>query len=951
MRILLAIFFTTFSFLSIAQPNWKDSIRIKEPVLDVYKPNDFVYFKTKKGWGIYEPMQKWVAVQPAFDFILAISDERFAVVKKGKLMLVDKLLKQVDKTIYKRVGTGIERADAFTIQNNESIYPWEKEKDRYAQLDNRTESTLALFKNYVLVNAFEKAPDPYPIRSSTGVDSIAQDGNYVMSYSLPVMHSGVYDLKTKQWVIEPRYAKIGIVGNNIVVKEISLVKNALVEKVHVYNASLEKTGTYAMDWQGIEKKGQKAILAEYTNHETEEFLWYENLTPYVKFDNGKTQGIFDPVKFNFPLDSGKYEFVYVPATYPYTAFTVKNKKVGSKSGEAEPPSHYANDYTKLRKVSHSNRYSENTFWIMECNDNDKENIDLTDTTVITDDSFSYLKLPVKNASVEVVNRFVIVHDYEPREPDSEVTVIDPEGNEVPAIMPGDPGICKSGVFDLNTRKWIVPRRFTKINKVPAGFSCMRFYNDSLSFSMYSNEGKELFKNITKSELLASNAFIAQFTGVAYGGANKHYIVENAHSGMPLVINEKQKSGVFDLLRMNWVIQPVYDLVDYSRDDYFYLLVTNKKIGISSPIGQKIAEPAYTNIFYSALSNGYLLGDSIFVDGETFIATPVELKTINPEYTCENTTCSSLEARILGEKLFVNERANEYVYEPESDGFYRRTFYTHNTALSGYEEKKYPYAARVLPWNDLYLVDDTLGNYQLRNAKDEVVFNTITGIYLQKELAFSNVYGEWFFDELGDLVKYTAADYEMGVSMNSPAGSCKRFFANGKELKAPDDFYLLAANKQGTGLGFSIKAVEGKFKRTYHYINLNTGEKSACEFEFCNYGGIDIIPIKGGFVIMENCYGTQRTNVLLVDEDLKTVKSSFKEINSAEAISSVYPIKRYILFKLVVGQNEIFLDRDFQFLQECPAGSFELQYPSWNKLVLKSAQKTIVMKLDGQVIKK
>jgi hypothetical protein len=958
MRYILLVLFINGSLLSFAQPNWKDSVKIKEPVLDAYMTRDILYYKTKKGWGIYDYLQQWKTVEAGFDFILATEDftDHYAAVKKGKLVLLGKDLKPLNKKTYSRVGSAVERSDAFTIENNEAIYPRQPGHSNYAQLDNRSENTLTLFNTYVLVNFFRQAEQPSPALDKDGNMMLDSNEHVIMNYSLPLMKSGIYDLKTKSWVIEPRYAKIGLIGNTILVKDVLLGQNELIEKVHVYNSSLEKTGAFLITDRGLEKKGLKLVLADYTSKETEDITWNSWENRYVKFDNGKTQGIFDAMEFNFPVDSGKYEFVLVPRSFPYTIFTIKNKKVGTTSGLEEITTFYDNEYSRLGKKQVFVNSLEREFNVMECNGNDMESIVKDDTVKIGETAISNLKLPVKNASVEVIDDFVIVQDFipKPQEENYEIYETSPKTGNDTVVFRFEQGISQGGVFNLETRKWIVPRVFTKIMKAPAGFSCMRLYNDSLTFSFYSPEGKPLFKNISKDELCSNYGYVAKFTGIEYTGAGKRIALDRGLNQVSLILNEKEKSGVFDLLRMSWIVKPVYDVVEDSKVYDVYVTVKNKKTGLVNGTGKILGEPVFSSVVHQASFDGFILGDSIFIYMPTGISIPVDSLKSDSELFCyeSSSPCIDFEARIFDQKLFVNESIGLNLIDETGMELFKRDFYSRSISLSGYDVKKFTNALKVYPWNGYYYVLDTNNSWHIRNEKEENLFNPGNPIFLQRDIAFSVLYAYWYFDDNGELAKYTTADYETGIFPEHVAGVPKRFFANGKELAPPADFVLLAANKQGTGIGFSVVPIDGNFQRKYKYYNFNTGEYSPCELvEFCDKGGLDILPYKDGFVFMESCYGKQSANVLLVAEDLKTVNSTFNDIVSFEAIFSNYPIYRYLVYKLTTGKNEILFDRDFQFLQECPAGSFEFLYPSWNRLVLKSAPKTIIMKLDGQVIKK
>ncbi|HYG50403.1 MAG TPA: hypothetical protein VD905_05840 [Flavobacteriales bacterium] len=962
MKHILVILFFLIALVCRTQINWKDSVRIKEPVVDAYKTNNTLYFQTKKGWGVYDLAQRAVKVPASNDFILATEDHtnRYIVVKKGKLFFVDKDLKQQNKMIYWRAGSGIERADAFAIENNYTIYPWKEEKHNYLQLDMRTENTLTLFKNYVLVNFYIEARGPQQVLTREGNDSTTADGKMAMQYFLPVMHSGVYDLKAKTWVIQPRFAKTGLLGNNVLVKEITLEKNQWMQKIHVYNASFDKMGTYRFDERGIEKKALKILLGDFSPKDPEPVrAGWLNYDIY-KTDDGKTQALFDPVYFNFIVDTGKYEFVYIPRAYPRSVFTIKNGKVGCNAGDENVESNFSNDYNRLEKATIMIPQNETDFTIVTCNGEDQESLYLSPLDDFSPEGLSTYDLPVLNASLEAAGQFAIVQDFVPGKPGGYVVGISSiTGVDSMVFMQGVPNFNGSGVFDLKTHKWIVPQQFTKIMALKEGFSCMRFSNDSLSFSFYSKGGSPVFKNIPVDALLANTAYLAQFTGVNYTGSHKHLLIDKntVPNGMPLLVNEKEKAGVIDLLRMQWLVPPVYDLIDFNQTNQVYTVVQNKRIGLRRHYGAQMVQPVFKKIFYNQRENGFILNDSLFYKLTTNEFVPVDsVPGLASREVYDQGTHNVFSCEIIDEKLVTSEYMRSHYADYYHDYGYQDTHHvclSRSVALNGFDQKKFGSATELRPWKNHYLIKDTLHVWRVVDEKNETLysFKPDETLFVFPDYIYNSELSLLYYQSPAVITDHSKGNHENEIPLPTRLGRTIEFFDGGLPVKIPAGFYLLAANKSRTGLGFSLVKEGETTRRKFEYINLNTGTREPCEFGFSDYSYVEIIPVKGGFVFMQLGYEVGSTVVWHVQEDLKTVKSTFNNLVSWSTELSTYPQNRIILYKLVHGGNEMLFDKDFTFMQEAAAGSFSVKYPAWNKLVLKSDDKIIVMKLDGQVVKK
>ena len=90
----------------------------------------------------------------------------------------------------------------------------------------------------------------------------------------------------------------------------------------------------------------------------------------------------------------------------------------------------------------------------------------------------------------------------------------------------------------------------------------------------------------------------------------------------------------------------------------------------------------------------------------------------------------------------------------------------------------------------------------------------------------------------------------------------------------------------------------------------------------------------------------------MEEDLKTVRSSFKELKYFHYQRVLNPLSQIILFEIGTNTDkQLFFDKEFGFILEADKGSYEVTYPKWNRLYMQYNKNNVKMNLKGQIVNK
>lgn len=987
------IIFLLASLVSNAQPNWKDSVKIKQEVLDAYKVNDIIYFQTKKGWGAYWPVQDYVALEPAYQFVLEAKGHEmnyFYVVKKNKLMIVDNKGRQLNKKAYFRVGELEPLSEKRTIEDdalntymNDTLLAF----GSYFQLSSFTERSLTIFNKYVLVNIFDEATEPIPYRVDLHgdfVDSVDALGNLVYQSVEPFQMSGVYDLSAKKWVVPMGVAKVGICGTNILVRKTVKRDAQFDDEFLVLDNSLQQIGKFKYEEILDKPEVNKIVLSSFKPVLVERCFNKGSLRQLFRIDTGEKQGLFDPFTFNFLFKPDKYEFLFPSEAFEQTFFTVEKGHVGLLDFSS-PKNSYPTIYSKLSKTNSFRGYDEVWYDMVECNGMDVDVLNVKDTGQFTPLFMSTFRGYFQNASLEKVGDYFIVHDFVPDQkfPNEPIVIYDELGNARDSVRIDESGEQQivyrapelggsySGVFNNKSKSWVVPRLFSKIIKTENGFSCVRNYNDTISFWLYSLDGKIIFKKLSADSLVNNTEFMKRFTGIKFSASMVAKFPVNYpqyYGKGPVIINDKDQSGVFDINLLKWIIQPVNDLIDYAPSFYsYYTVVNNSRMGLCDLNGNVMIKPEFRKLEFSFANNGFIADDSLFFNGSpVFKAVPVDslqLDGTSQLYNRLETSYNEYKATLLKDNLVVTEvekRAGYFAgdqYYGNYEYYSKFICYSRSVNLNDFKQKDFKTAIELMPWKTGYIIKDTLANWCFVNQNNEVI--TITknaSLSAGKNYLYSVTPNEGFyFDDEKNFVFYNMdEDPSQYSSKLIPAGYKAIYFDGESVLDLPADFYLLAVNKSKTGFGYTLTKVPGKssLSRKYVYFNFNNRTFTDCEFEFAPNSKLEVADVNGYFVFMETDFEKQTYTFWHVEEDLKTIRSSFKELKYYHCQTVSNPLTQTILFEIgTKTDKQMFFDKEFGFILEADKGAYEVSYPHWNRLFMTYNKNVVKMNLKGQIVNK
>jgi hypothetical protein len=1013
MKWLIFIFLLFYCIVGNAQPNWKDStIAKKYKPIETFELNNLVYFKTKSGWGVYSPEKAVLLVKPAFQFVLGLPNQNntsFYAVKKGKIIKLDENGKQIVTQPLSQIGNGTEFGNSVSISNG--IYSVKEEtatvSRKYAQLSRHTEYSLTVNNNLLFMNAFEREQEPVPIKvflnkMKETVDSVDANHNTVYEYFLPVAYSGVYNLKTGLWVVAPFNGKTGFCNGNILSLENTLVNNSINRTVSVFDAAGQKKGAGSLNDALFKTDFVKTILSGYnvqaviaTSKPNDLFKqWYV-------FDNGNKQGLYDALNFNVIIQPDKYEFIHVPYAYDQTIFTIENSKVGMLN-LAEKNKDYSNLYDELSRVNYYTYQKERWYDLVLCNNDAFEPSSQIDTGQVNVFLASQRRGFKSNASVKIEKDKIVVNDYIAKGLDlnEPIVIVDVEGNVRdsvvyvgvgpytarvknksgklvdtvlydyydPKVVYMQPSPCESysGVYNLSTKKWIVPQKFSRISINEFGFSCVLQKNDSVKYSFFTTEGKLIFSSLTVDSLINNNDFFNKFSGTKFSTKAKLKKLSGVayiYDGLPVVVNDAKKSGVFDLFNLEWIVKPEFDLVDQSELLSSYFVVKENKIGLTDIFGNLIAAPYFKKIAYNYIDPGFILDDSLFA----FLEFPyikclsdTAKFLIDEEVNQFDTYISPLynTAFFEDKKLYIEESSffYEYVYI-DLDGMTRQRWKSNTRIIdmNSYERNNFNYAIHLIPWKNGHIVFDTSKQWSYVASNGErFQFRGVKDISFNKDFVLMTLFeSDYVFDADHNLTEIKGYYGDMFSQLEYKSVGVQNLYFDGiTRFETPKDFFLMAMNKAKLGLGYQITNLKGLLGRKYMYYNFQTKEFTPCEFNFSQSGVIQVADLDGYFIFMEKDLKTGKANIWQIEQDLKTVKSSFIDLKDFGVETVDNPLKRHLIFYTTdKKERNIFFDKDFQFILEADAKDCQITYPFWDRLTLKSPKKTIQMNLKGQFVNK
>lgn len=465
MKLLISVLSTLFFLQYFAQNQPKIPIQY-DSLVQVNENQVIVYAKSQSG--IYNPKSQ--------SFSLPMSTGHL-----HHFFLLDYLIKIDDKSIT-QLPDG--EAKAFEIGR---LYDFPVNYIFGVEYSiQRVDKNWAIIKDYI-----EPLQSEIPLRDEFGDDSLTVNGDLIYPEPYPGSEkSGLYDWTAQKWLIQPVYKEISVVGNYfIAISFLDEMGYGSQFRNHGIIDVYEKSGnqirrvenhqitesTLSKDWSDLLKKALQADDAEQISEELSLYkLTRGNIQSLHKFS------IQNEVYFQNLFENQQFEFIEFHTEY--------NVLLTYNQGQIKQFW-----YNPLDLEFHESNTAKNQIHMCE---NDLGVISYVDEPGTTID---------RVFGVQKVNNHIIVHHYFPMTAflyplftqygeDS----IDVNGNTVfshPTLE-----INKSGVYDLTSKKWIIPNEYRSILSIDGLYLAQKQIDGVVVQNLFDKNGNIVLHNSTIRQL-------------------------------------------------------------------------------------------------------------------------------------------------------------------------------------------------------------------------------------------------------------------------------------------------------------------------------------------------------------------------------------------------------------------------------------------------------------------
>ena len=597
-------------------------------------------------------------------------------------------------------------------------------------------------ENIILINDFRNELNPF---------------DYLDSENREYFNSGIYNLATNTWLVEPQYQQITQLNNYVFCMRKKFIQGPDYNQdifMNQYDNSYDifkiENGSLVLEYPAL-KDLNNTVVAKYLNVDQAEMS--ADKVHYVVTENNKKGlvrfQLFD--EWSFVSPTFNYQ-VILPITADFISFSPYYKKIGAVYSDSLRPVYLfeyvdgisdennwidearfiANGETSIEFCAASDYYYVNQK--LRLDKKFVKSVDLNSNPIRIDDLetdeafFTIFSVALSNDS------FVVYNDYCPDIPSpySLMSVwgedsLDVNGNVV--YGPTEPGFEQSGVYDINKQKWLVFSSVQNVNALGAGFLVRNVGRntttnliDATYYSCIDFNGEEKFRNKSAQEIIDNPDYlkllVQNYTTdsifEAPGGMYKHVQLQ---VNSTYYFRTGTKFGIFspqvftDVISLQWQTD-AKDFVHANHDVDFEYWIENDSIYLRTR-HRTIAEP-FGDLKIIYLQNLYDESDyDLSSNADSSYMNYNVMNNIDAPYAF-----SSLE--IIGDYLIINDQqiTDLSCYEcfADYDGYYNQQFIfqTENSTVWKYTGKGWskvaPYYASIEPiGNGTFIV--STGYYQ------------------------------------------------------------------------------------------------------------------------------------------------------------------------------------------------------------------------------------------------
>ena len=653
-NILLTLLLFSFTSTLFCQENldWRKSYKGK---IEIEKTaNDFVFFRVSSKWGVYNTQLNKIVLKPSADFVYAdqtsILNNVFFLVKKGKIGICNSNGQLILKPIHRKLGifSGYDRySDIQFIQIDDKIFQINSLDSINTAIGKSTVKAQPYLNRYnchleirndndlLLINNTASESEEMPIYTFLGEDSIDVNGNLVYMLSQQYTYSGIYSIKEQVWKSDSTLQSIHATDN--------LFVGTIFSNYGSEYFVLDKSFNTLKQYENYEKLSQDLSIVKLligtgidaVNEIQNDNFFYDWF--YYR-QNGKS-GLFSLWNLKPIIPAIHEELFFMHGDFYLHPVALVNKKfkINFLSGNVSSQfpacdSIFAFGFSNYTENSSSGKH------FLQLNDKTYLVNQETDTLIFTEtkinrgnhklawyDEFRYQDdLVFANSFVEAgpestqplqtIDALGNVYDS--------VFGYDEYGNGIYAYPPRIPSVNKSGLYNTITKKWVLNREYTLINKGENGYVGVLKSEESnvpTRFSFVDNNLQLVFDKITLDDIRNNKNYLSKITGsenVQYLSSVRIMDYSVLFNNEYSIVQVNGKEGLLNAETMNWHIQPKYDKIYFSNNLNVYLICNDKKIGLINQYGEVIVPPTANKIYALPDYDVFVVDDSLVTNTVT-----------------------------------------------------------------------------------------------------------------------------------------------------------------------------------------------------------------------------------------------------------------------------------------------------------------------------------------------